>query len=349
MLIYWAFFLVIAAGALLDRAEASQRRSLPFLLLAVAPTTLLIGLRWQIGPDWANYLDQFNYSRLFSFAQGASHGDPGYFVLNWLMHRFDAPFWVLNFICGTIFVAGLTAFCRRQPNPWLAFLVAFPYLVLVVAMSGNRQSVALGFMFFAFNAFEERRLNRFAVMTAVAALFHSSVFLMVPLCLLSYTRSGLQRIILLLIAVALAYYFFQESFGTYARRYSMEKIQSTGVVYRLAMNGLAAVLFLFFQRRFGLDEHQTRLWRNISGATLALILLVLVVPSSTAVDRFLLYLFPLQFLVLSRLPKLLSGERGGEGQLTLAVIGYAASVQAIFLLFGTYASSYIPYQSIFQR
>ena len=172
---------------------------------------------------------------------------------------------------------------------------------------------------------------------------------MVPLCLLSFTRSGLQRAVLLLIAAALAYYFFQESFSIYARRYSMEKIQSTGVVYRLAMNGLAAVLFLFFQRRFDLDEHQTRLWRNISGATLALILLVLVVPSSTAVDRFLLYLFPLQFLVLSRLPKLLSGGRGGEGQLTLAVIGYAASVQAIFLLFGTYASSYIPYQSIFQR
>lgn len=349
MLVYWTIFLVIAGGALLHREEASRRTQLPFLLLAAVPTTLMIGLRWEIGPDWANYLDQFNYSRLYSFTQGVTHGDPGYFGLNWLMHRLDAPFWVLNFICGTIFVAGLTAFCRRQPNPWLAFLVAFPYLVLVVAMSGNRQSVALGFMFFALNAFEERRLNQFVVMTIVAALFHSSVFLMVPLCLLSYTRSGLQRFILLLIAVALAYYFFQESFSIYARRYSMEKIQSTGVVYRLAMNGLAAILFLFFQRWFGLDEHQTRLWRNISGATLVLILLVFVVPSSTAVDRFLLYLFPLQFLVLSRLPKLLSGERGGEGQQTLAVVGYAASVQAIFLLFGTYASSYIPYQSIFQR
>lgn len=349
MIVYWAIFLVIAAGALLHREEASRQTRLPFLLLATVPTILMIGLRWQIGPDWLNYLDQFNYSRLYSFTQGVTHGDPGYFVLNWLVHRLDAPFWVLNFICGTIFVAGLTAFCRRQPNPWLAFLVAFPYLVLVVAMSGNRQSVALGFMFFAFNAFEERRLNRFVVLTTVAALFHSSVFLMVPLCLLSYTKSGLQRALLLAAAVGLGYYFFQESFNIYARRYSMEKIQSTGVAYRLAMNGLAAVLFLAFQKRFALDDHQTRLWRNISGATLVLVILVLVIPSSTAVDRFLLYLFPLQFMVLSRLPKLLTEGRGGEGQLTLMVVGYAALVQATFLLFGTYASSYLPYQSIFQR
>jgi hypothetical protein len=340
--------MIIAAGALLYREDGTQHTRLPFLLLAAIPTALMIGLRWQIGPDWENYLDQFNYSRLYSFMQGATHGDPGYFVLNWLMHRVDAPFWVLNFCCGAIFVAGLTAFCRRQPNPWLAFLVAFPYLVLVVAMSGNRQSVALGFMFFALNDFEQRRLNRFAVLTVFAALFHSSVLLMVPLCLLSYTRSGLQRAVLLLVAAALAYYFFQESFSIYARRYSVEKIQSTGVVYRLAMNGLAAILFLLFQGRFALNEHQTRLWRNISVATLVLIGLVLVVPSSTAVDRFLLYLFPLQFVVLSRLPKLLSGGRGGEGQLTLLVVGYAALVQATFLLFGTYASSYIPYRSIFQ-
>ena len=349
MLVYWAIFVTLAAGALLNREEAARQTRLPFLLLASIPTALMIGLRWQIGPDWGTYLDEFTYIRLYSFNQAVTHADPGYFTLNWLVQQAGGPFWLLNFICGTIFVAGLTAFCRRQPNPWLAFLVAFPYLVLVVAMSGNRQSVALGLLLFAFNAFEEHRLNRFALLTIFAATFHGSVLLMLPLCLLSYTSSGLQRVVLIAITGALGYYFFAESFGTYARRYSMEKIQSTGVVYRLAMNGLAAALFLLFQRRFGLDEHQTRLWRNVSAATLALILLVLVVPSSTAVDRFLLYLFPLQFLVLSRLPKVLTSGRGGEGQYTLLVVGYAGLVQATFLLFGTFASYYIPYQSILQR
>jgi hypothetical protein len=253
---------------------------------------------------------------------------------------------MLNMVCGVIFVAGLTAFCRRQPNPWLAFLVAFPYLVVVVGMSGNRQSIALGFLFFALNAFERERLFRFVLFMIFAAVFHGSILLLVPLCLLSYSRSGVQRALLLVGAAVIGLYYFQDIFGTYAERYSSEKIQSTGLIYRLAMNAMAAIAFLIFQRRFELEEHLAKLWRNISLATLALALLAFVFPSSTAIDRFLLYLFPLQFVVLSRVPKMLTADRKAAGQTTLAVIGYAALVQITFLVFGTYASYYIPYRSI---
>jgi hypothetical protein len=180
----------------------------------------------------------------------------------------------------------------------------------------------------------------------IASLFHGSILLILPLCLLSHSRNGLQRAALLVIAALLGYYFFHDIFGTYARRYSSEKIQSTGVVYRLAMNGLAALLFLICRRRFELEEHQLKLWRNMSLATLGLVLLLLVVPSSTAIDRFLLYLFPLQFVVLSRLPKVLSANNQAAGQLTFLVVGYAALVQVTFLAFGTFASYYIPYRSI---
>lgn len=345
MFVYWGIFGILATGAILNQQEGQRARFL-FILLASLPIALMIGLRWRIGPDWGSYLDQFNYTKLYSLGQVTSHADPGYFTLNWLVHQIHAPFWVLNSICAIVFVSGLTAFCRRQPNPWLAFLVAFPYLVIVVAMSGNRQSLALGFLFFALNAFERQQLNRFLLLTVIAALFHGSVILMVPLCLFSYSRNGLQRAVLLIVAVALAYYFFQDVFSTYARRYSSEKIQSTGVAYRLAMNGLSAVIFLFFQRRFDFGEHERSLWRNISILTLGLVAFLIVVPSSTAIDRFLLYLFPLQFAVLSRLPTMLSHGRQSAGQLTILVIAYAAVVQLVFLEFGTFASYYIPYRSI---
>lgn len=346
MFVYWGIFVTLAAGAMLNQNQAVVRARYLFLLVAALPIILMIGLRWKIGPDWASYLDQFNYTKLYSLDQVLTHNDPGYFTLNWAVHQFQGPFWVLNFICGTVFVAGLAVFCRRQANPWLACLVAFPYLVVVVAMSGNRQSLALGFLFFALNAFERRQLSRFLLFAVIAALFHGSVMLIVPLCLLSYSRNGLQRSLLLLAAALLAYYFFQDVFSVYARRYSSEKIQSTGVAYRLAMNGLSAVLFLFFQRRFGFDDHERSLWRNISILTLALGAFVVVVPSSTAVDRFLLYLFPLQFVVLSRIPSVLSHSRQSAGQLTILVIAYAGVVQIVFLQFGTFASYYLPYRSI---
>jgi hypothetical protein len=149
-----------------------------------------------------------------------------------------------------------------------------------------------------------------------------------------------------LVAAGLAFYFFKDVFNTYAHRYSSEKIQSTGVAYRLAMNGLSAVIFLVFQRRFEFDDHERSLWRNISIATLALVGVLVLVPSSTAIDRFLLYLFPLQFVVLSRLPSVLSHSRQSAGQLTIVVIGYAGLVQLVFLEFGTFASYYVPYRSV---
>lgn len=349
MFVYWTIFLMLAAGALFNQEGSYERPRPLFVAAASVPSALMIGLRWEIGPDWRGYLEIFNYTKLYSFEQAVTHADPGFFALQWFLHQFDSPFWVLNLVCGIIFVAGLTAFAKRQPNPWLAFLVAFPYLVIVVAMSGDRQSVALGLLFFALNFFEREQLFRFFILILLAAAFHGSVLLVLPLCLLSYARNGFQRALLLLVALAVGYYFFREAFNIYAGRYSSERIQSTGVAYRLAMNAMSAVIFLTFQHRFELDDHQAKLWRNISLCTLALIGLLVFFPSSTAIDRFLLYLFPLQFVVLSRVPKVLTADRHAAGQYTLMVTAYAALVQVTFLIMGKFASYYIPYRTIFRQ
>jgi hypothetical protein len=307
----------------------------------------MIGLRWKIGPDWPSYRSIFNTAGYFSFAQDVARGDPGYMALNWTFHSLGLPFWSLNLVAAIVFVSGLTAFCARQPNPWLAYLVALPYMIIVVGMSGTRQSMALGFLFFALNAFERGRLNYFVGLLLVGGLFHGSVLLMLPICLLSYTRNRLQSALLLAIAGAIVLYYYRDAFDIYVRRYSSVRIQSTGVVYRLAMNGLAAVIFLLLQSRMRLPEHTAKLWRNVSLLSLALAALIALVPSTTAVDRFLLYLFPLQFVVLSHLPNVLSRDGHAAPPVTIGVIGYAALVQMTFLTWGNFSRFYVPYQSIF--
>ncbi|MFL6720859.1 MAG: EpsG family protein, partial [Sphingomonas sp.] len=271
MLLYWSMFLVLTLGAVLNQEDEARRSRVLFILFASIPSILMIGLRWRIGPDWDNYHEIYNYSRLFSWSQALFHSDPGFSTLDLLLSQNSAPYWVQNLICGFVFIAGLTAFCLRQPNPWLAFLVAFPYLVIVIGMSGARQSIALGFLFFALNAFERDRIYRGAILIVAGALFHGSVILMLPICLLSYARNTVQRLVLLVASALLYFYVFRDTFSVYAHRYSSERIQSAGLAYRLAMNGLAAVLFLIFRRRLGFDEHDSKLWRNISLCTLALI------------------------------------------------------------------------------
>jgi hypothetical protein len=53
------------------------------------------------------------------------------------------------------------SFCRTQPRPWLALTLAFPYLVVVVAMGYTRQGVAIGLEMLALLALERDRLLPF--------------------------------------------------------------------------------------------------------------------------------------------------------------------------------------------
>lgn len=347
MFIYWGLFLMLAAGTLLNRGETERRGWLMLFLFAALPTALAIGLRWKIGPDWAAYSSIYDYSRLFDLDQLMKRADPGFSLVMWGLHQVRAPFWVLNMICGTIFVVGLTVFCRRQPNPWLAYLVAFPYLVVVIGMSALRQSTALGFLFLALSAYERRSLISFTLFIVIGASFHGSLMLMLPICLLSYTSNNLQRFALLLMAAVLGPHFLHDTFETYARRYSSQEIQSSGVAFRIAMNSLAAALFLLLRKRFDFDEHMDKLWRNFALLTFAMIPLLVVIPSSTAVDRMILYFFPLQLAVLSRVPAVIGGTPKAAGQITMAEIAYCGLVLAVFLMFGVAAAGYVPYKTIF--
>jgi hypothetical protein len=201
-------------------------------------------------------------------------------------------------------------------------------------------------LFFGLNAYESGRLVLFTLLVTLGAAFHGSVMLMVPICLFSYTRSNLQRALLLAAAAYIAFNFLGDTFATYAKRYSSVKIQSTGVLYRVLMNAFPSFILLAFRERFALTENQFRLYRNFAIVTFLLAGMLLVVPSSTAIDRVILFLFPLQLVVLSRVPYIFSENRRSSGQFVLALIMYAALIQAVFLNFGVAAAGYANYRSI---
>ena len=57
MLPYWLLFAVFAAGAMDYRRRIwAGRRRMPLIGAACAFTALMIGLRFEVGGDWINYL-----------------------------------------------------------------------------------------------------------------------------------------------------------------------------------------------------------------------------------------------------------------------------------------------------
>lgn len=346
MLPYWFLFSLCAAGALQYRPNLRKtEHGGPLLVIAAVLILFMIGFRYQVGGDWINYAWTFQLIRYEGLGDVLRMRDPAYALLNWWAHQLGADIWFVNVICAGVFIWGFTKFVRQQPNPWLAVVAAVPYLIIVVAMGYTRQAVAIGFILAGIAQMRDRQsMVKFGLYVAAAAVFHRSAVVILPMVALAATKN---RFVMVAIGAALAtllyYQFIDAEVDRLMNNYVTQNYDSQGALIRVGMNIPPAALFLLFQRRFGLSDFEGKLWRNFAiGAFLALGLLMLL-ESSTIIDRLALYLIPLQLLVFSRLPTAFPLAGKQNGQLTVAVIGYSALVQFVWLTAAAHAHFWVPY------
>lgn len=306
----------------------------------------LIGFRYEVGGDWSSYLGHLERGSWFTFADALVQNDPGYALLNWLVSQSGGEIWAVNSVCGLLFSVGLVAFSKHQLRPWLALLVAVPYLVIVVAMGYSRQGVAIGLSMLALVALtRDRSLLKFVLWMALAATFHKSALLLVPVAALSADRGRIWTALWIGGATALLYYLFlEDSVDSLVSGYISAEYSSQGAAIRVAMNALPAAIFLVARKRFHLTRLEQRLWTNMALLALGFVVFLVVSPSSTAVDRLALYLIPLQLFVLSRLPEAFPDTGRGVSLVAVGVIAYSAAVQFVWLNFAANADGWLPYQ-----
>jgi EpsG-like putative glucosyltransferase len=356
VLAYWLLFGFFAIGALVVHVDRSRVPAVVdggsartertpshylFLVGAIA-TILLIGLRFRVGADWYNYIVIFNAADRYNLLTTLGLGDPGYELFNWLANHFGLEIWTVNLAAAAFFGWGLYRFCSVQPSPWLAFAVAVPYVVLVVAMGYTRQSMALGVLM-AGLAKQARGASifNFAYYVVIASLFHKTAIVVFPIVAISSRGSRLANFLILIFASAALYVLFLGSaMGGLINNYIDREYDSQGAGVRIAMNMVPAILLWLFKGDLGLKPDEFRIWRNFALVSLALTLLLFVLPSSTVVDRISLYLLPLQIAVLARAALL--GESRIAG--TTAVLIYLFAVQFVWLNFADHAKYWVPYQ-----
>lgn len=305
--------------------------------------TLLIGYRYQVGGDWLGYRIQY-FESSGPFSEVITESDPAYAALNWISVYFGWDIFGVNLVCGALFSAGLVAFCRAQPRPWLALTVAIPYLVIVVAMGYSRQAVAIGLVMPAFVNLAKNKNVKFVFWIAFAALFHKSAVVLAPLAIIPTAR-GRWWVALWVGGASFLLYvlLLQESQDTLISSYITDAQQSEGATVRVFMNAVPAFIFLIFRKRLVGDAHERGVWTWIAILAIGFVPLLVVSPSSTAVDRVALYLIPLQIYVLPRLPGL-AAHRQDQGLITVFVTAYSALVQFVWLNFAVYAGAWVPYR-----
>jgi hypothetical protein len=287
----------------------------------------------------------FERSRLQSLDQVLKLGDPGYHGLGMLLSSNGYSLWHLNFLCAVLFCWGLYRFCQVQPEPWLVVVVAVPYLITVVAMGYTRQGTALGILMMGLaSVLRGGSLFRFAVYVAVAALFHRTAVVLLPLMLLVYPRSRASDVLLVgALSLSLYVLFLQDAVDQFQRGYLQSGYSSQGAAIRIAQLGLAAIAYMAVRKWMKFTDLESRLWRNYTIVTFGVAVLLVITPSSTAVDRVSLYLMPLQLAVLARLPLAFNDS----ALVRLMVIAYSGLVLFVWLNFAAHAELWLPYKTIF--
>lgn len=344
MIPYWLMFAVPALIALWPSKATATMRRLGWIVIGLL-FTLLIGFRVEVGGDWFAYRDYYEAAAVVSFSEAMAMNDPGYMALNWIAGLVDGGIYLVNLLCGAVIMVGVIAFARRQPMPWLAFLVAVPYMIIVVAMGYSRQGVALGFELLALVALMDGRTWRFVVWMICAALFHKTAVVLLPLALLALLALNRNRVWTLvwlsLTGAVLGAALLAEHYEAMWQNYVEAQMVSDGGPIRVAMNALPALLLLVFRKRLLANESVPGLW--VGMALLSIVCIPLVGLASTAVDRVALYFMPLQLYVFSRLHRLFDSRLFKTVAVLGVVLGYGL-VQWVWLNFASHAPSWLPYR-----
>jgi hypothetical protein len=342
LLVYWLLLGYFAAGAMVIRPRPGRRPGVIMMAMGSVVVALTIGLRFKVGADWETYKFLFSYAGFADLERVLTIGDPGYQLLNWAVQRAGAEIWVVNLFCGAVFTFGLFRFARAQPDPWLTFVVAIPYLVVVVAMAYTRQAVAIGILLAGLASLQRgASILRFALYVAAAALFHKTVVVVLPLVIFASQRSRILNVIAGVAGSILLYdVFLSPSVEGFVRNYIETEYSSQGAAIRVVMNLVPAAALLLFRRRLQLGPIELKMWTYFSLAAAAMALALFLVPSTTVVDRLSLYLIPLQLAVLPRLAYLFKGPNIGR----YLIIIYSALVLFVWLNFAVHAEYWLPYQ-----
>jgi hypothetical protein len=338
---YWLMYLLPAFAAILTAPGRKSAPWPPWLLLGLF-FTVCIGFRLHVGGDWNNYLPYY-YKEMGAAFTYPVKGDLGYVLLNRLMARLHWGIYGVNTVCGLIFISGLIAFCRAQHRSWLAFAVAVPYIVIVVAMGYTRQGVALGLIFWGLARLEQGKFLQYAALVAFAALFHKTAVIMIPLGMFLYQRGWLFRAAsVALIGYGLWDALMAPSLDQLWTSYVEQRMFSQGALIRVSMNCAAAFFLLVFWKEWKKTYPNALLWLWMACAAAASVFLVGAAP--TAVDRLGLYLTPMQVAVFSRLPYLARKNLPAAVTARWILLGYGA-VLFVWLNYAVHASHWLPYRN----
>ena len=209
--------------------HGEKKGNIKYILLVIILLFCVYGLRdaYSIGHDSSSsYLHEFEamegktwedmpkLSEWLSsedFGEGRT-GHERSVAFQWLMKLsydwFDGDYqWFLIIIAAFVMIAVAQFVQRYSPSPVQSFLYYFGLIYYTMMFSVLKQSVAMAFILFAFNAIMDRKLIRFLLMVWLASLFHFPALVFLPAYWIANMRLGRTYLIFLALLFVVTFLF----------------------------------------------------------------------------------------------------------------------------------------------
>ena len=353
MFIYWLLF-AIPAGMALAYPVRSQRYGYgpaqATAMLAFMVFYVLLGaLRFEVGGDWDTYDAMFIDIKTEALSYAMTSTDPLYGALNWISAQLGTGIYLVNGICCALLGYGTISAALRFREPWLAVLIAVPYLLIVVGLGYVRQGAAIGLILMAVANLDRSRPMRTIGYLLLATGFHSAAALAFPVFSWALVRRNKVLAVFGTLAASAAFVFLlAPRIDAFQQGYVDAEYDSGGATVRVMMGLLPSLLILVRWRAFEASPRVRSVWLLMGLANVAALIGLILSPSSTAVDRIALFFSVIQLAVYGEF-RSLAGISDKLVLLTrLMLIGVAAAVQSVWLIFGTHSIYWVPYKSILQ-
>lgn len=323
-------------------------RSLWWLTFVVF--VLFIGLRYQVGPDWFQYNYIHTTLAYADFWDVAIQAEPLSYLLFWTSKNLGFEVYLSNIVAAIIMMIGVFAFARRTVNPWVALISATPYFIIVMGMSGVRQSMAAGIVLFLFSRWERNTLLTRAAYILGAAAFHTSALVNNIFLVIKMNIAMRYKVVLGIFVLAVTLYvssqvpIYSENIERYQERYLEGTFteKSFGSIYHIAMIAVPALLGFLYRRRLTPFIHSESLL--YFGLYAALSTFILNFISTTAASRLTIYLYFVPMMVYPALINMYA--KRSRTVLIIMMIIFHMLILISWFTFGNHAYTYKPYQNL---
>ncbi|MDC0561211.1 EpsG family protein [Bacteroidia bacterium] len=341
---YIIFYIFIFILSKLNKYK-SVKSDIGFKFLFIV-LVLFIGLRFEVGGDWFNYLAHFDNISNKSIELDFFQKELLYNSILLFSYYFFSGIWFINLILALIFCYGLYRFSTFSTfNRYNLLLSAFPVLIVVISLGFSRQSAAIGLFLLALIQLLNKNGTKFLLLIFVASMFHLSSIIFLPLVFLSIKKNKFMYFLIALIPIYILFsQLISPNMNYYNNSYLIRGYQSSGALIRILMNTIPALFLLRYKNYFFDSNDSSQVWRIFSYGSIIIFILYFFSPSSTVLDRISYYFIPIQlyfFSNIDRIPITINGNRLSGNFVFL----YGLLVLIYWLLFSVHSEYWLPYDS----